>query len=477
MGFRFRKSKNFGPLRINFSKSGIGYSVGGKGFRWTKKAGGGTRTTVSLPGTGLSYVRDSGGQHKTPSKSSPAPSPGSTSPRQLPYSATVYRVCSIIAFVVSAVALFFALASFSFSVEAGIVFLIFTLLSVISGVVWHKASLISSKPEPQTSSSAPSNVSLTRVSSVPSVRIPVTIIKNRVTGYFLSNLSYATDYTVLDTETTGLNRLEDLIVEVSTAQVSNCQISAESSTLCNPGIPIPPNASKIHGIFDKDVLECPSSFTVAAETLQSLNNKLVLGYNIAFDLDFLSYSASGSNVGPISLEYIDVMSVAKRAFPGLESYRLEFVAQHLGLSDHQTHRASDDVRLCYAVFEACRSKLKSDRDKELAERRAHRKAIKAQRQTEFSWSPLLDKNFVFTGDFLCDREKLGGMLEQVGANLRSSVNTKTAFLVVGDTSNLPDWALDRKLHVAESLIEKGQDLQIISESEYIDLIEKTISSK
>lgn len=59
MGFRFRKSINAGPLRINLSKSGIGYSVGTKGLRYTKKAGGGTRTTASIPGTGISYVKDS----------------------------------------------------------------------------------------------------------------------------------------------------------------------------------------------------------------------------------------------------------------------------------------------------------------------------------------------------------------------------------------------------------------------------------
>lgn len=58
MGFRFRKSVKAGPFRINFSKSGIGYSVGGKGYRFTKKAGGGTRTTTSIPGTGISYVTE-----------------------------------------------------------------------------------------------------------------------------------------------------------------------------------------------------------------------------------------------------------------------------------------------------------------------------------------------------------------------------------------------------------------------------------
>lgn len=59
MGFRFRKSFGAGPFRVNLSKSGIGYSFGGKGFRVTKKARGGTRTTASIPGTGISYTSDS----------------------------------------------------------------------------------------------------------------------------------------------------------------------------------------------------------------------------------------------------------------------------------------------------------------------------------------------------------------------------------------------------------------------------------
>ena len=60
MGVRFRKSIKAGPVRVNLSKSGVGYSVGGKGFRVTKKANGGVRTTTSIPGTGISYVKDYG---------------------------------------------------------------------------------------------------------------------------------------------------------------------------------------------------------------------------------------------------------------------------------------------------------------------------------------------------------------------------------------------------------------------------------
>ena len=61
MGFRYRKSINIGGgFRVNISKTGIGYSWGGKGYRVTKTAKGTTRYTTSIPGTGISYVQETG---------------------------------------------------------------------------------------------------------------------------------------------------------------------------------------------------------------------------------------------------------------------------------------------------------------------------------------------------------------------------------------------------------------------------------
>lgn len=79
MGFRYRKSINLGGgFRINISKSGIGYSWGVKGYRVTKTAKGTTRRTASIPGTGISYVNETGKKkhggtipsHPTPSNPS-----------------------------------------------------------------------------------------------------------------------------------------------------------------------------------------------------------------------------------------------------------------------------------------------------------------------------------------------------------------------------------------------------------------------
>ena len=72
MGLRFRKSASLGKgLRFTISKKGVGFSSGIKGFRITKKAGGGFRTTASVPGTGLSYTKDFGhGRNKSHSSRS-----------------------------------------------------------------------------------------------------------------------------------------------------------------------------------------------------------------------------------------------------------------------------------------------------------------------------------------------------------------------------------------------------------------------
>lgn len=79
MGFRFRKSIKLMPgVRINFSKTGIGASVGFKGFRLTKRADGRVQRTVSIPGTGISHVDSHAaggnfGQNDQAAPNSPAP--------------------------------------------------------------------------------------------------------------------------------------------------------------------------------------------------------------------------------------------------------------------------------------------------------------------------------------------------------------------------------------------------------------------
>ncbi len=64
MGFRLRKSIGSKHFRMNISKSGIGYSTGTKGMTFTRKANGGSRQTISIPGTGISHVTNYGENRK-----------------------------------------------------------------------------------------------------------------------------------------------------------------------------------------------------------------------------------------------------------------------------------------------------------------------------------------------------------------------------------------------------------------------------
>jgi hypothetical protein len=61
MGFYYRKSVNLGPFRVNLSKSGLGYSVGGRGFRVGTTARGKKYTSFSIPGTGVGYRKSGAG--------------------------------------------------------------------------------------------------------------------------------------------------------------------------------------------------------------------------------------------------------------------------------------------------------------------------------------------------------------------------------------------------------------------------------
>jgi len=67
MGFRFRRTVRLLPgLRLNVSKSGVSASVGTRGA-WLTFGRNGTRTTVGIPGTGISYTSTSAAhEHQSP---------------------------------------------------------------------------------------------------------------------------------------------------------------------------------------------------------------------------------------------------------------------------------------------------------------------------------------------------------------------------------------------------------------------------
>ncbi len=58
MGWRYRKSIFVGPLRLTLGRRGVSTSVGVRGIRLSRAASGAYRVTLTLPGSGWSYVRE-----------------------------------------------------------------------------------------------------------------------------------------------------------------------------------------------------------------------------------------------------------------------------------------------------------------------------------------------------------------------------------------------------------------------------------
>lgn len=81
MGFRINKSFTIAPgVRLNVSNRGLGYSLDGKGVRVSRPAGSRSSSTLSIPGTGVSYTTGTGGGRPARPRSGTPPVPGAQAP-------------------------------------------------------------------------------------------------------------------------------------------------------------------------------------------------------------------------------------------------------------------------------------------------------------------------------------------------------------------------------------------------------------
>ena len=73
----------------------------------------------------------------------------------------------------------------------------------------------------------------------------------------LENLQLVRPLAFFDIESTGVVPQRDRIVEISVMKVMPDGSSRTTTRRLNPGMPIPPGATAIHGISDADVADCP----------------------------------------------------------------------------------------------------------------------------------------------------------------------------------------------------------------------------
>ena len=93
------------------------------------------------------------------------------------------------------------------------------------------------------------------------------------------NLKLTRPIACVDLETTGVSVTQDRIVEISIIKIHPDGKREVKTRRINPGMPIPIEASKIHGIYDADVANEPSFKELANSIKQFLENCDLCGFN------------------------------------------------------------------------------------------------------------------------------------------------------------------------------------------------------
>lgn len=92
-----------------------------------------------------------------------------------------------------------------------------------------------------------------------------------------------------DLETTGINITKDRIVEISFLKVYPNGKEEVRSRRINPEMPIPEQATAIHGITDDDVKDCPTFRQIAKSLAEQLEGCDLAGFNSSrFDVPMLA---------------------------------------------------------------------------------------------------------------------------------------------------------------------------------------------
>lgn len=148
---------------------------------------------------------------------------------------------------------------------------------------------------------------------------------------------------IFDLETTGTRIGRDRIVQIGIVRLLPNGERERYQTLVNPGIPIPAEATAVHGITDLDVAMAPSLEAVAQEVLDQLAGCDLSGFNVLrFDLPFLAEELHrvGHTWNTSTLRVID----AQRIFHKMERRDLSAALKFYCGRDHEgAHDALADV--------------------------------------------------------------------------------------------------------------------------------------
>jgi DNA polymerase III epsilon subunit-like protein len=156
-------------------------------------------------------------------------------------------------------------------------------------------------------------------------------------------------YVVVDVEGNGQQPPE--LVEVAVVPIVGGIIGAPSSWLVRPEQPIKHFATRIHGLTNKDVADCPLFTNIAAQVAETLKADVVVAHNAHVDVDVLRRQLPGWEPS----EVFDTLGLARRLMPNQVRYRLGNLVEVFELAeglpeDLSPHRATYDALVAARLF-------------------------------------------------------------------------------------------------------------------------------
>lgn len=309
------------------------------------------------------------------------------------------------------------------------------------------------------------------------------------------------NFVAIDLETA--NSFRGSICEIGIAIVEDGMVADTKSWLVRPknneydGFNI-----GIHGITPEMTLNAPSFKTIWREVLPYLENRVVVAHNTSFDMYAIKDALDESNIPLPTFDYYCSLRVARKSFPGLYSYSLPNICDAIGVQFDTHHRAESDAKGCAEIFIKCLQELKVTSPDDLQEKLFFRKGkfdgtehIPQRQKDAYKYQGNILKSIVadeskfdpdnyfygkavcFTGAFtFANRKALLQAIANIGGTPMDSVTKSTNVLVVGqqDYRVVGSDGMSGKQKKAITLIQKGQDLEIMSENEFLSVFDMSL---
>ena len=166
----------------------------------------------------------------------------------------------------------------------------------------------------------------------------------------LENLHLTRPLAVFDIESTGVVPLRDRIVEIAVMKIMPDGTSRTTVRRLNPGMPIPPGATAVHGITDADVADCPRFEDIAEKLLHYLADCDLAGYNISgFDVPMLEneFKRAGLDLEVSKRKVVDAYAIFCKLYPRTLTAAYKFFC---GKDLTDAHGAAADTAATWEVL-------------------------------------------------------------------------------------------------------------------------------